>query len=67
MRPPKRATVQAICRNINERIRLAAEFRVLAGYCPEDDASSANVRQAEVLEGQIEAMRDTLYALFLVL
>lgn len=64
MRPPRRARVQAICKNINERIKLAAEFRVLAGYCPKETEARDTIRQAEVIEAQVEVMRDTLYALF---
>ena len=64
MRPPKRDKVRAICGNINRRIKIAAEFRVLADYCPREEDARVNLQQAEVIEAQVEAMRDTLYALF---
>jgi hypothetical protein len=65
MRPPKRAKVQDICRNINERVRVANSFRVLAeSYSLNEDGFKENLKQAEIIEGQVEVMRNTLYALF---
>jgi len=65
MKPPKKSKVQDICRNINERVQVAKSFRVLAeSYSLNEDDFRENLKQAEVIEGQVEVMRSTLYALF---